>query len=439
MPYVAGQHVDEAEARDRAVHRGDHRLAQAQCRVRRDAEAAERLLEVLDATPELREVGAGAERATCPRDDDDPHVRVVVVAQQRGGVLLGQGGGHSVEPLGAVERDGRDAVLDSRQQRRYGVAHGVLRIGRAVRTTIVSARLRGEAGDGCQDGGMAATVEELLDVLTLEQVEDDIFRGRSPRTSLQRVFGGQVLGQALMAAGRSVPADRTVHSLHAYFLRLGDPTVPIAYLVERVRDGGSFSTRRVVARQHGRPIFQMSASFQVVEPGLDHQDCAPEVPGPEELLGLVALAGAGGRRPGAAGVGRDRRATDRPGRGRGARASGVAAGGRAAAGRPAAARCVLAYASDMTLLAVAAVPHDVTLRDPRLFTASIDHAMWFHRPFRADEFLLHDEVSPSASGGRGTGYGRVFDLQGRLVATAVQEGLMRLRDGSLAEEGAVGS
>lgn len=287
---------------------------------------------------------------------------------------------------------------------------------------------------------MAATVEELLDVLTLEQVEDDIFRGRSPRTSLQRVFGGQVLGQALMAAGRSVPDGRTVHSLHGYFLRLGDPAVPIAYVVERVRDGGSFTTRRVVARQHGRAIFQVSASFQVVEPGLDHQDPAPEVPGPEELLSLVELAGAG--RPAYpepqewAAI--DVRPIDRVS----AAAPGLQVWLRAAAplpDDPLLHAAVLAYASDMTLLAVAAVPHDVTLRDPRLFTASIDHAMWFHRPFRADQFLLHDEVSPSASGGRGTGYGRVFDLQGRLVATAVQEGLMRLRDRSLVPEGTVGS
>lgn len=284
---------------------------------------------------------------------------------------------------------------------------------------------------------MTATVAELLDILLLDQIEDDVFRGRSPRTSLQRVFGGQVLGQALMAAGRTVTPLRSVHSLHAYFLRLGDPQVPIAYLVDRVREGRSFSTRSVLARQHGRAIFHMSVSFQVTEPGLEHQDPPPQVPGPEGLRTLaqyrarddaawpvdpdewaaidvrVVEDGAGQEPPECCRLGRMqvwlRAADELP-------------------DDPLLHAAVLAYASDLTLLAAALVPHSVNLGNPRLFSASLDHAMWFHRPFRADEWLLHDEHSPSAGNARGLGQGRVFSQDGRLVATTVQEGLMRVND-----------
>jgi acyl-CoA thioesterase-2 len=280
---------------------------------------------------------------------------------------------------------------------------------------------------------MSDPFARLLDVLTLEQIEDDIFRGTSPDTSVQRVFGGQVLGQALMAAGRSVPTERHVHSLHAYFVRPGDASVPIAYVVERVREGGSFSTRRVVARQHGWPIFQMSASFQVTEPGFEHQDPAPDVPGPEDVPTLADRAAQGDTAwssdplEWAAIEVRPLDQTTLPGLRPHVQPRlqvWLRVAGRLA-DDPLLHAAVLAYASDLTLLAVASAPHRIRFGDAGVMVASIDHAMWFHRPFRADEWLLHDEISPSASNARGTGSGRIFDLAGRLVATTVQEGLMR--------------
>jgi acyl-CoA thioesterase-2 len=280
---------------------------------------------------------------------------------------------------------------------------------------------------------MTATVAELLEVLTLDRIEDDLFRGCSPRTSLQRVFGGQVLGQALMAAGATVTPARHVNSLHAYFLRLGDPEVPIAYLVERVREGRSFSTRRVEARQHGRAIFHMSASFQILEPGLEHQDSAPQVPGPDDPANSAHFQARGDA---ARSLDPDEWAAIDVRRVAPTEPDGAAHGDLRvwlrAAGRlpddPLLHAAVLAYASDLTLLATALVPHPLRIGSPQLFSASLDHAMWFHRPFRADEWLLHDEHSPSASNARGIGLGRVFSLDGRLVATTVQEGLMRLVD-----------
>ena len=284
---------------------------------------------------------------------------------------------------------------------------------------------------------MTATVAELLDVLSLDRIEDDVFSGRSPKTSLQRVFGGQVLGQALMAAGTTVTPQRYVNSLHAYFLRLGDPAVPIAYIVERVREGRSFSTRRVIARQHGRPIFHMSASFQISEPGLEHQDPAPQVPDPDELATLAQFKSRGDA---AWPVDPDEWAaidvrrveeTAAPGSPDGSGVGRLRVWLRAAErlpDDPLLHAAVLAYASDLTLLAAALVPHSVQIGNPRLFSASLDHAMWFHRPFRADEWLLHDEHSPSAGNARGLGQGRVFSRDGRLIATTVQEGLMRVSD-----------
>ena len=283
---------------------------------------------------------------------------------------------------------------------------------------------------------MPQSIEELLAVLDLEALEVDLFRGRQPDTSAQRVFGGQVLGQALAAGERTVDAERPVHSLHAYFLLPGDTRVPIIYDVERMRDGRSFSTRRVVARQHGRPIFYMSASFTRSERGLEHQDVMPAVPAPHECptVGEV-LAGLTGRpagdwerewaalelryvgesRPGGA-----LKDPDRPALGR----FWVRAAGELPA-QPALHHSVLAYASDLTLLGVTLVPHGTFLGDPRLHPASLDHAMWFHRPFRADEWLLYDQSSPSASGGRGLATGRIFSADGRLVASVAQEGLIR--------------
>ncbi|MGH8893480.1 MAG: acyl-CoA thioesterase, partial [Actinomycetes bacterium] len=250
-----------------------------------------------------------------------------------------------------------------------------------------------------------------------------------------RVFGGQVASQALVAAARSTDGERELHSLHAYFLRPGDIAVPILYDVERTRDGRAFSLRRVVARQHGRPIFYMSASFQLPEKGLEHQDAPPEVPAPEDCpeLGDV-LARISGRprddwdREWAA---LDVRYAGQPrsdGQDRGEPVSRVwikAAG--PLDDDPVLHAAVLAYASDLTLLSAAVLPHGTYIGDPRLQPASLDHAMWFHRPFRADSWLLYDQVSPSASGGRGLATGRIFTAGGDLAASVVQEGLLRLR------------
>ncbi|MGH8970120.1 MAG: acyl-CoA thioesterase [Actinomycetes bacterium] len=285
---------------------------------------------------------------------------------------------------------------------------------------------------------MPQSIDELVALLDLETIEDGLYRGRQPDTSLQRVFGGQVAGQALVAAVRTVGADLVVHSMHAYFLRPGDTAVPIVYDVERTRDGRSFSTRRVVARQHGRPIFYTSASFQAPETGLEHQDPAPAAPRPQDCpeLGDV-LARISGR---------PRAEWDREWAALDVRYAGDSrkGGGLHDPAHPAMARvwlrasgrlpedpslhaAVLAYASDLTLLAVSLVPHGIYLGDPRLQPASLDHAMWFHRPAAADEWLLYDQVSPSASGGRGLSTGRVFTADGRLVASVVQEGLVRVR------------
>ena len=283
---------------------------------------------------------------------------------------------------------------------------------------------------------MPASLDELLDLLDLEQIDLNLFRGRQPRTRLQRVFGGQVASQALMAATRTTDPDRSAHSLHSYFLRAGDTAVPIVYDVERTRDGRSFNTRRVVARQHGRPIFYLSASFQVAEDGFDHQDQMPEVPAPadcptlgevlhrvsgrpiadwDEEWAALDVRYAGDSRPGGA------IATD----GRAARARVWVRASGAIPDLPALHQCVLAYASDLTVLAASLVPHDTFVGDPRISTASLDHAMWFHRPFRADEWLLYDQVSPSASGGRGFATGELFSELGVLVASVAQEGLIR--------------
>jgi acyl-CoA thioesterase II len=285
---------------------------------------------------------------------------------------------------------------------------------------------------------MPQSVDELLALLDLETIEDCLFRGRQPDTALQRVFGGQVAAQALVAAARTTDPDRLVNSLHAYFLRPGDTRVPIVYDVERTRDGRSFSTRRVVARQHGKSIFYMSASFQLPEDGLDHQDPMPTVSGPAdcpELGDVLAQL-----------TGRPREEWDREWAALDLRFAGDSRPGGAlhddlhpalarvwlrAAGNlgddPVLHAAVLAYASDLSLLSASVVPHDTWLGDPRLQPASLDHAMWFHRPLRADAWLLYDQVSPSASGGRGFALGRLFTEDGRLVATAAQEGLFRLR------------
>ncbi|MDQ1659974.1 MAG: acyl-CoA thioesterase [Cryptosporangiaceae bacterium] len=279
-----------------------------------------------------------------------------------------------------------------------------------------------------------AAVDDLVGLLDLEQLEVNIFRGRSPAVALQRVFGGQVAGQALVAAGRTVPDDRYVHSLHSYFIRPGDPAIPIIYTTERVRDGRSFTTRRVVAVQHGKPIFFLSASFQIVEDGLDHQGTMPDVPHPDELPTMAEQIEANATRMGVyAEVPRpiDVRYVGSPG--------WVASGDRPTEPRQRVwmradgklpddrllHACALTYASDMTLLDTVLSTHGEVWGPGGFAGASLDHALWFHRPFRADEWVLYDCESPSASGARGLATGRFFSEDGRHIATAVQEGLLR--------------
>ncbi|WP_186399950.1 acyl-CoA thioesterase II [Stappia sp. P2PMeth1] len=285
---------------------------------------------------------------------------------------------------------------------------------------------------------MRSAVDDLLSILDLEPLEHNLFRGMSPQVGWQRVFGGQVIGQALVAASRTVPQDRAVHSLHGYFLRPGDPAVPIVYEVDRIRDGGSFTTRRVVAIQHGEPIFSMAASFQTFEEGLDHQVAMPDVPMPEDLPGEAELKEqflAHAPEPVRRYWERDRPIELRPvdmthyfSRRKLTPSQNVWV--RASAALPDDPRvhsCVLAYASDMTLLDTSLFAHGTSVFDPRLQVASLDHAMWFHRPFRADEWLLYAEDSPSASGGRGFTRGSLYSRDGRLVASVAQEGLIRVR------------
>ncbi|MHA1547323.1 MAG: acyl-CoA thioesterase II [Alphaproteobacteria bacterium] len=284
---------------------------------------------------------------------------------------------------------------------------------------------------------MTFAVATLLDILDLEQLEDNHFRGRSPQVGWQRVFGGQVVGQALVAASRTVRA-RNVHSLHAYFLLPGDPEVAIDYAVDRLRDGGSFSTRNVVARQRERAIFSMSVSFQREEPGLDHQIAMPDVPPPEDLPSEAELrehylhtATDAIRRYWLRERPIELRPVDhRRYRGRPILEPAQMVWIRSNGALPEDAdihRCVLAYASDMTILDTSLFAHGRSVIDPDLQAASIDHAVWFHRPFRADEWLLFAETSPSASGGRGFSFGNIFTRDGVLVASVAQEGLIRVR------------
>lgn len=285
---------------------------------------------------------------------------------------------------------------------------------------------------------MSAAVQSLLSILDLEPLEHNLFRGRSPQVGWQRVFGGQVIGQALVAASRTVEAERPVHSLHGYFMRPGDPAVPIIYEVDRIRDGGSFTTRRVVAIQHGQAIFSMSASFQAVEEGLEHQLPMPDVPMPEELPSeaelkerFLARAPEAVRRYWE----RDRPIEIRPvdtthyfTRQRLEPAQNVWV--RASAplpDDPQVHSCVLAYASDMTLLDTALFAHGTSVFDKDLQVASLDHALWFHRPVRADKWLLYSEDSPAAAAGRGFTRGTLFTRDGVLVASVAQEGLIRVR------------
>jgi acyl-CoA thioesterase-2 len=267
-----------------------------------------------------------------------------------------------------------------------------------------------------------------VDILDLERIEEDIFRGRSPDANWQRVFGGQVAGQALVAAGRTVAPERAVHSLHAYFIRPGDPAVPIVYTVDRTRDGRSFSTRRVTAVQHGLAIFTLSASFHRPEAGLEHQVPMPSAPGPEDLASLEPAEPSdrdGPEPPPAPNPIEIRRVEGRPGEPRNI------VWMRARDGLPddpLVHVCAVAYASDMTLLDSVLLAHGLNWDSPSLSSvASLDHAMWFHASFRADEWLLYSQESPAASGARGLAQGRIFRRDGRLVASVVQEGLIRLQ------------
>jgi len=279
-----------------------------------------------------------------------------------------------------------------------------------------------------------AVLDGLVRLLDLEQLEVNLFRGVSPPESPTRVFGGQVAGQALVAAGRTVPDDRSVHSLHAYFVRPGDPRVPIVYETERVRDGRSFTTRRVLAIQHGEAIFSLSASFQLHEDGLEHSVPPPtDVPAPDTLPTIGERVVRGDDAGWLARTPRpiDMRFVDEPiwstTRDGGSDAP-VRVWMRADGSLPDDRLlhvCLLTYASDMTLLGSVVARHDVP--SDRLQMASLDHAMWFHRPFRADEWLLYTCYSPSASGSRGLATGRFTTQDGVLVATTVQEGLVRLR------------
>jgi acyl-CoA thioesterase-2 len=285
---------------------------------------------------------------------------------------------------------------------------------------------------------MPGSVAELLDLFVLEDLDVDLYRGPQPDTERQRVFGGQVAGQAVLAAARSVDPDFDMHSMHSYFLRPGDTAVPIIYDVERIRDGRSFVTRRVVARQHGRPIYYMTANFQRPEDGFEHQDRMPDVIPPEMGLSMGELARAGGRqhaeeweREWAAldlrHIGRSDRGLpedpDHP-----ARAQLWMRVAGDLGDDPVLQRAAFTYASDMTLLGASLVPHGVFIhQEDKVQAASLDHSIWFHQPFRADEWWLYDQVSPVARGGRGLATARVFTQDGRLVATVVQEGLVRRR------------
>jgi acyl-CoA thioesterase-2 len=280
-------------------------------------------------------------------------------------------------------------------------------------------------------------LDALVELLDLEPIEENIFRGNSPDEARQRVFGGQVAGQALVAAGRTVPPDRPVHSLHAYFLRPGDPSVPIVYEVDRIRDGRSFTTRRVVAVQHGQPIFNLSASFHLSEPGLEHQIPMPPAPDPQSLPTMGELLR---QRPGFANFWSRPRPIDvryvgDPPWLRTSPLAGPVPRSQVwmrADGRlpddPLVHVCVVAYASDMTLLDSVLLAHGVSWEEHVASGASLDHAMWFHRPFRADEWMLYDQDSPSASGARGLARGELFGRDGRLCVSVVQEGMVRVKN-----------
>jgi acyl-CoA thioesterase II len=283
-----------------------------------------------------------------------------------------------------------------------------------------------------------SALDDLVGLLDLERLEVNLFRGDSLDRDRVRIYGGQVLAQALMAAGRTVEPDRYVHSMHAYFLKLGDPHVPVVFDVDRIRDGGSFTTRRVVAIQHGQAIFNLAASFHKRERGPEHADRMPDVPSAEELPTVARLpegepetidrkgaphvidaldfrhvGGLWGPPHEHRGVGRD------PDQDTWFRARGRLPDD------PLLHACVVAYAYDLTLLGTSMLPHPLT-DDESLMMASLDHVMWFHRPFRADEWLLYHVHSPSAGAARGFAQGQLFCADGTLAVSVAQEGLVRV-------------
>ncbi len=267
-----------------------------------------------------------------------------------------------------------------------------------------------------------AEPENLIDTLALERIEVNLFRGVAPKDRGPRIFGGLVIAQALLAAYRTVET-RICHSLHCYFIRPGDPAVPILYEVDRSRDGRSFTTRRVTAIQHGAQIFNLAASFQEKESGLEHQDPMPDVPGPDSISapdrdadwrGTIEMRWLESRKDGLPTVGP-------PTQNVWMRALSPLTD------EVASQQAVLAFASDMSLLSTAMRPHGVTWRTPGAQTASLDHAIWFHRPSNFNDWHLYAQTSPSASGARGFNLGSLYNIDGRLVASTAQEGLMRMR------------
>jgi acyl-CoA thioesterase-2 len=280
-------------------------------------------------------------------------------------------------------------------------------------------------------------LNKIIEILDLEEIEQNHYLATSPNEGWQRVYGGQVIGQALVAASRTVDDDRQAHSLHGYFLRAGDKEKPILYKVDRIRDGKSFTTRRVMAVQHGQAIFTMSISFQVIEDGLSHQFPMPEVPGPEALLSDGEVRAEQAKNwpeefqetfEGSSAI--ELRPVEpldilNPQKTEPIQRCWMRCGEKLP-DDPRLHQCVLAYLSDWSLLDTATRPHGISFLQDNIQVASLDHAMWFHRPFRADEWLLYDQDSPSASGARGFNRGLIYNQAGELVASTTQEGLMRV-------------
>ena len=280
-------------------------------------------------------------------------------------------------------------------------------------------------------------LNKIIEILDLEEIEQNHYLATSPNEGWQRVYGGQVIGQALVAASRTVADDRQAHSLHGYFLRAGDKDRPILYKVDRIRDGKSFNTRRVMAVQHGQAIFTMSISFQVTEDGLSHQFPMPETPGPDNLLGEEEVRAEQAKNwpeefqetfSGSSAI--ELRPVEpldlmNPQKTDPTQRCWMRCG-ETLPDDPRLHQCVLAYLSDWSLLDTATRPHGISFLQDNIQVASLDHAMWFHRPFRADEWLLYDQDSPSASGARGFNRGLIYNQAGELVASTTQEGLMRV-------------